>query len=187
LSVRIAIRAARRHELPALQDIENAADEIFRRVGMPWVLRMTPADLDLLESARRAGRLWVAADRANRPVGFALLRTLGGVPWLHQLSVLPRHGGRGIGGALLERACETVRRERLASVFLSTYLAVPWNAPFYARRGFEVVPLARYTAAMRLERAHERQLGHPIWQRCIMRRDLGGPLYSAASSQGISP
>lgn len=169
----VVIRAARHHELPALQDIENVADEIFRRVGMPWVLPMTPADLDMLEQARRAGRLWVAANGANRPVGFALLRTLDGMAWLHQLSVLPRHSGRGIGGALLEQACAKARQERHASVFLSTYLGVPWNAPFYARRGFEVVPLARYSAAMRLERAHERQIGHPIWRRCLMRRDLG--------------
>jgi GNAT superfamily N-acetyltransferase len=166
------IRSARRSELPALQDIENVADEIFRRVAMPWVLPMTPADIGLLERARRAGRLWVAADRANRPIGFALLRKLDGLAWLHQLSVLPRYGGRGIGGALLETACAKAQQERHDSVFLSTYLGVPWNGPFYARRGFSVVPLAQYTAAMRLERAHERQLGHPIWRRCLMRRDL---------------
>jgi GNAT superfamily N-acetyltransferase len=168
----MTIRLARRHELRAIQAIENVADEMFRRVAMPWVLPMTPADLVMLERARRAGRLWVAADGANRPIGFALLRTLGGMAWLHQLSVLPRHGGRGVGGALLERACARARQERHASLFLSTYLGVPWNAPFYARRGFTVVPLAQYTAAMRRERAHERQLGHPIWRRCLMRRDL---------------
>ncbi|MBM3623158.1 MAG: GNAT family N-acetyltransferase [Alphaproteobacteria bacterium] len=173
----VVIRAARRHELRALEDIENVSDEIFRRVSMPWVLTMTPADLDLLERARRAGCLWVAASAANRPVGFALLRTLDGLAWLHQLSVLPRYSGRGIGGALLEQACAKARQERHDGVFLSTYLGVRWNAPFYARRGFHIVPLARYSAAMRLERAHERQLGHPIWRRCIMRRDLGpGPI-----------
>ncbi len=169
----VAIRAARRHELRALQDIENVADEIFRRVGMPWVMSMTPADLDLLERARRVGQLWVAANAANRPIGFALLRTLDGLAWLHQLSVLPRHSGRGIGGALLERVCAKARQEGHDSVFLSTYLGVPWNAPFYIRRGFTVVPLARYSAAMRRERVHERQLGHPLWRRCIMRRGLG--------------
>ncbi|MBX3502469.1 MAG: GNAT family N-acetyltransferase [Alphaproteobacteria bacterium] len=166
------IRAARRQELPAIRQIENVADEIFRRVAMPWVLPMTPADPALLEDARRGGRLWVAADAVNRPVGFALLRTLDGMAWLHQLSVLPRHGGRGIGAALLEQVCARARQERHASLFLSTYLGVPWNAPFYARRGFTIVPLAQYTAAMRRERAHERQLGHPIWRRCLMRREL---------------
>ena len=166
------IRAARRHELRALRAIENAADEIFRRVAMPWVLAMSPADLGLLETARRSRRLWVATNGANRPIGFALMRTLDGRAWLHQLSVLPRHAGRGIGGALLEQACRKARQERHTAIFLSTYLGVSWNAPFYARRGFSVVPLAQYTAVMRLERAHERQFGHPIWRRCLMRRDL---------------
>ena len=168
----MAIRLARRSELPAIQDIENQADEIFRRVAMPWVLPMSPADLGLLDSARRVGRLWVAADGANRPIGFALLRNLDGKAWLHQLSVLPRHDGRGIGGALLEQVCTKARQERHGSIFLSTYLGVAWNAPFYARRGFRVVSLADYTAAMRRERAHERQIGHPLWRRCIMRRVL---------------
>lgn len=168
----MVIRLARRSELPALQNIENVADEIFRRVAMPWVLPMTPADIGLLERARRTGRLWVATDDANRPIGFAVLRTLDGLAWLHQLSVLPRHSGRGIGGALLEETCAKAQQDRHASIFLSTYLGVPWNAPFYTRRGFNVVPLGQYTAAMRLERAHERQLGHPIWRRCLMRRDL---------------
>lgn len=170
----MTIRIARRHELTAIRRIESQADEIFRRVAMPWVLGMTPADLDLLERARRAGRLWVATDGANRPVGFALLRTLDGKAWLHQLSVLPRYAGRGIGGALLEQVCAKAWQERHASVLLSTYLGVAWNAPFYARRGFTIVPLAQYTAAMRLERAHERQLGHPLWRRCLMRHNLAG-------------
>ena len=139
----VSIRAARRHELRGLQAIENEADLVFRRVAMPWVLPMAPADLGLLETARRTGRLWVATDGADRPIGFALLRTLDGRAWLHQLSVLPRHGGRGLGSALLEAACATARQDRHASVFLSTYLGVPWNAPFYARRGFAVVPLAQ--------------------------------------------
>lgn len=168
----VAIRPARRNELPALQTIENEADKVFARVGMPWVLSMTPADLGLLEDARRAGWLWVAVNDTNRPVGFALLRTLDGMAWLHQLSVLSRFGGRGIGAALLEQACARARQEGHASVFLSTYRSVAWNAPFYARRGFAVVPLAQYNAAMRRERAHERLFGHPIWRRCIMRRDL---------------
>lgn len=172
MTVDVAIRAARRHELASLQDIENVADEVFRRVGMPWVLTMTPADLALLERARQAGHLWVAVNATNRPVGFALLRSLDGMAWLHQLSVLPRYSGRGIGGSLLEQVCAKAGQDGHAGVFLSTYLGVSWNAPFYARRGFEVVPLARYSAAMWRERAHERQLGHPIWRRCIMRRDL---------------
>jgi GNAT superfamily N-acetyltransferase len=167
-----AIRPARRHELRAIQTIENRADEVFRRVAMPWVLSMTPAELDLLEDARRADRLWVATDSANRPIGFALLRTLYGTAWLHQLSVLARYSGRGIGGALLERACTKAQQERHPSILLSTYLGVPWNEPFYARRGFVVMPLADYSPAMRWDRAHERQLGHPSWRRCFMRRDL---------------
>ncbi|QQS13994.1 MAG: GNAT family N-acetyltransferase [Rhodospirillales bacterium] len=168
----VAMRAAKRHELAAIQDIESAADTVFRCAAMPWVLAMPPADLEILETARRRGHLRVAVDRADTPIGFALLSTLGGEAFLHQLSVVPRHAGRGVGGALLEAACAIARDEGRASVALSTALGVPWNAPFYARRGFVVVPPRDYTAAMRRERAHEMRMGHPAWRRCFMRRAL---------------
>lgn len=181
-AVPVAIRAARRHELAAIQDIENEADTVFRRAAMPWVLAMAPAGLATLEAARRRGHLRVAVDRANQPVGFALLSTLGGEAFLQQLSVVPRHAGRGIGAALLETICDIARAEGHATIALSTALGVPWNAPFYARRGFVMAPPGDYSPAMRRERAHEMRLGHPAWRRCFMRRVLADPPPPAPSA-----
>ena len=166
------IRRARRDELRAIQRIENEADHVFRRVAMPWVLGMTPAGLPLLEWARRRGWLWVAADGANRAIGFALLTTMGGEAYLYQLSVLPRASARGVGSALIDRVCAAARAAGHGTMLLSTYDGVPWNAPFYARRGFRIVPPGSYTRAMRDLRHAERRLGHPVWRRVLMRRAL---------------
>jgi len=166
------IRAARRDELRAIQRIENEADLIFRRVAMPWVLAMQPAGLRLLDRARRRGWLWVAADGTNRAIGFALMATVGGEAYLHQLSVLPRAAGHGVGSALIDRVCAAALAAGHGTLLLSTYDGVPWNAPFYARRGFCVVSLALYTRAMRDLRDAERRLGHPVWRRVLMRRAL---------------
>jgi GNAT superfamily N-acetyltransferase len=166
------IRVARRDELCAIQRIENEADLIFRRVAMPWVLTMKPAGPRLLAWARQRGWLWVAADSANRAIGFALLATVGGEAYLYQLSVLPRAAGRGIGSALLETICKVARAAGHETLLLSTYDGVPWNAPFYAGRGFQVVALGAYSRAMRDLRDTEKRLGHPVWRRVLMRRAL---------------
>ena len=167
-----SIRLARRDELRAIQRIENVADYVFRRIAMPWVLAMQPADLRVLERARRRGWLWVATDATNRAMGFALLTTVDNEAYLHQLSVLPRAAGRGAGSALIATVCAAAHAAGHRSLLLSTYNGVPWNAPYYAKRGFVEVPLTCYTRSMRDLRAAERRLGHPVWRRVLMRRTL---------------
>jgi GNAT superfamily N-acetyltransferase len=168
----VAIRWARRDELRAIRRIETAADLLFRRVAMAWVLSMPPTDLCFLERARRRGWLWVAVDAANRAAAFALLTTVDGEACLHQLSVLPRMAGRGVGTALIETVCAAARAGGHRTMLLSTYDRVPWNAPYYARRGFHVVPPGAYSRALRAIRATEMRHGHPVWRRVLMRRVL---------------
>lgn len=167
-----SIRPARRDELRVVQHIETVADLVFRRIAMPWVLTMQPATPRLLEQARRRGWLWVATDATNRAMGFALLTTVDGEAYLHQLSVLPRAAGHGVGSALIATVCAAARAAGHRTVLLSTYDGVPWNAPYYIRRGFVMVPLGRYTRLMRDIRDTERRLGHPVWRRVLMRRVL---------------
>jgi GNAT superfamily N-acetyltransferase len=172
MSGAFTIRPARRDELRAIQRIEDEADLVFRRVAMPWVIAMEPAGLGLLERARRRGWLFVAAGMANRAFGFAMLAMLDGEAYLHQLSVLSRATGRGAGSALIEAACAAARTAGHETLLLSTYAGVPWNAPFYARRGFRVVPPGSYTRALRALRDAEVRQGHPVWRRVLMRRAL---------------
>jgi GNAT superfamily N-acetyltransferase len=164
------IRAARPHEIALLPQVENAADERYVRVGLPRVLAMPPASTASLEQGRREGRLWVAASPLNRVVGFALMKFPAGTAWLDQLSVLDRWQGRGLGAALIDRAAARARALGHDRLHLSTYLGVPWNAPFYERRGFRPVPRAEWPHAFRLQFMIENSRGHPPWRRTIMQR-----------------
>jgi predicted N-acetyltransferase YhbS len=164
------LRRARRAELFVLQEIEDEADLRYGRVGLAMITRMQHQEIALLEAGRRKGWLWVAANTVNRPVGWALLRDVHGHAWLHQLSVLQRFGQKGIGTALVEAACADAARAGYPEIFLSTAREVPWNAPFYARRGFDGVPDNDYW--LRQERLQEICLGHVPWRRVIMRREL---------------
>jgi GNAT superfamily N-acetyltransferase len=165
------IRRPRRHEIKLLPQVENAADERYARVGLARIVAMPPASLASLEAGWREDRLWVAVSRFNRPVGFALMKFPGGTAWLDQLSVLDRWQGRGLGAALIDRTAAAARARGFDALYLSTYRDVPWNAPFYARRGFEEVPRAAWPHAFRVQFLAE---NHPPWRRTIMRRSLGG-------------
>ena len=135
------IRAARPEEIALLPQIENAADGRYARVGLPQVIAMLPASIASLERGRRDGRLWVAVSPMNRVVGFAF-------------------GARPL--ARRELGHDTL--------FLSTYLGVPWNAPFYEHRGFSPVPRGKWPQAFRRQFMIENSHGHPPWRRTIMQR-----------------
>ena len=162
------IRRPHRHEIKLLPQVENAADERYARVGLGLVLAMPPASLASLEAGWREDRLWVAVSRFNRPVGFSLMKFPGGTAWLDQLSVLDRWQGRGLGAALIDRTAAAARARGFDTLYLSTYRDVPWNAPFYARRGFEEVPRGNWPRAFRAQFLAE---NHPPWRRTVMKRD----------------
>jgi GNAT superfamily N-acetyltransferase len=164
------IRAAHPDEIALLPQIENAADERYARVGLRRVIAMPAASIASLEQGRRDDRLWVATSPLNRVVGFALMKVPGGAAWLDQLSVLDRWQGRGLGAALIDRTARRARELGHETLYLSTYLGVPWNAPFYARRGFAPVPRGAWPAAFRLQFMIENSQGHPPWRRTIMQR-----------------
>jgi GNAT superfamily N-acetyltransferase len=166
------IRAARPEEIALLPQIENAADEQYVRVGLRRVLAMPPASVTSLEHGRRHGMLWVATSPLNRVVGFALMKRPGGTAWLDQLSVLPRWQGRGLGAALIDRTSRRAREFGHDALYLSTYLGVPWNAPFYERRGFSALSRADWPRAFRLQFMIENSHGHPPWRRTIMQRRI---------------
>lgn len=166
------IRRPHPHEIKLLPQIENEADLRYRRVGLGQVVGMPPASLASLEAGRRGDRLWVAVSALNRPVGFALMKFPGGTAWLDQLSVLDRWQGQGHGSALIARVAAAARSLGHRTLHLSTYRDVPWNAPYYARRGFEEMPREDWPYVFRMEAMMGNRQGHPPWRRTIMRRLL---------------
>ena len=164
------IRPPRPDELRLLPQIENAADQRYARVGLSFIVDMPPATLASLEYARRRNHLWIALSPYGRPIGFALMKLRGNGAWLDQLSVLDRWQGHGAGTALIERVATQAGQLGFETLHLSTYRDVPWNAPFYARRGFSEVPRARWSRVVRQLMQQENDHGHPSWRRIVMQR-----------------
>lgn len=166
------IRGAKLDELVALRSLERAAAFRFSELGLHEVACAEPLELEVLADARRHGRLWVACERTNVPVAFALAGIEGEVAYLHELSVLPDHGRRGLGTRLVATVCSWARTQGFAVLTLATFADVPWNAPFYARLGFRILPESELTAVLLEARRQERALGLPVERRVFMQRAL---------------
>lgn len=124
------VRIATIDEVPALQAIEDSGDELFGEYGYPPFPPESYAD----DWGQEAVLLAVG----EPAVGFVRIDLVNGEPYIEQLSVLPSHGRQGIGTALMEAAEQWARDNGHARVWLTTFLDVPWNGPFYAARGYEV-------------------------------------------------
>ena len=131
------IGLAEPREVALLPEIERRACDLFLAVPATASLPSSLTSLTNLEAAQSAGLLWVAR-AGGSPVGFALLERLGDGLHLEELDVLPEHGRKGIGRALIREVCRYAEAQRSA-LTLCTFRDVPWNAPFYERCGFRTL------------------------------------------------
>jgi len=169
---RYEVRPATVADTEPLPRIELASGELFRTVGLDAVADSAPTAPEVFAAAHRDGRLWVAVAATGEVVAFALCVYMDGHHHLQQLSVLPDHGRRGLGRALVEVVCVWARAEGGGQVTLSTFSDVAWNGPYYERLGFR--PLAEWELGPDLAeaRVHEQAQGLDISKRMMMRRDV---------------
>ena len=164
------IRLAREGDIDALPGIERAANRLFAAWGWDEDLLAGATPPEALHMALAAGRLWVAADADDRPVGFAVASIVDGRAHLDEIDVHPDHGRRGLGRALVEQVCAWAAAGGLPAVTLTTERDIPWNAPFYRRLGFEVLPPSAWTPGLRAIVAHETLAGLDPAGRVVMIR-----------------
>ena len=131
------------------------------------------------EAAQVSGHLWVALSPAGDCVGFALVEPSGERLHLEELDVLPEHGGRGLGRALVSEVERWAVDNRFAEITLTSYRDVPWNAPFYARLGFAILEPADLDAELAARLAAEAARGLDTMPRVAMRKRLNRPVDEA--------
>ncbi len=164
------IRLARPDDLPALIDVEREAGELFREVGMAAIADDDPGTVAELAVYQSAGRAWVSVDDDDRPVAYLVAVVVDGCAHIEQVSVRPSHARRGLGSALIETLADWARSRGLTALTLTTFETVPWNAPYYERLRFRVVPEAEIGAGLRSIRRAEAARGLDAWPRVAMIR-----------------
>ncbi len=135
----LTLRLARDEDIAEIVRVALDADTRFAAVGHPELADGDGIPLDVARRLIAKGCVTVA-EVGGELAGWAYVGRVDGEPCLGQISVAIAHGRRGVGDALLRAVIERARGDGEASIVLNTQVDVPWNAPWYARHGFVVVP-----------------------------------------------
>ncbi len=166
------IRPARTSDIPALAWIEYESTRAFDKPIRARAESFGRLPDDAFAPPVAAGHAWVAPDPEDRPAGFVACRLLDGRPYVVELSVLTAHHRRGYGSALLEQAAAWAQPWGVLT--LTTFRDVPFNAPFYARRGFTIMEPDADWPELASQLAAERERWSGVAERVAMIRRTGG-------------
>ena len=162
------IRLARENELDRLNTIEEAASKLFANTKFALEVDQETLSIDFLREQQAKDLIWVAVDDRNNPVGFAVVMVMGDRIHLHELSVDPKHGRKGLGTRLIETITLFAKNSGFTGVTLSTFRDIPWNAPFYKKLGFRAMKEEEIGINLQNIRTEEVQKGLPISERILM-------------------
>ncbi|QVQ50317.1 GNAT family N-acetyltransferase [Spiractinospora alimapuensis] len=166
----VTVRPATGEDIDQLVRVSRSADTAFHAAG----LDLPPDDPE--EEFRSSEWLLVAevaVDGTARVAGFATLLDIGGgQAHLAGLGVHVDHMRRGVGTTLLDAARSQARDRGYAWLTLTTFRDLPFNAPWYRRRGFSVVDSVSLTPELAERfRLEDEGSGHAA-PRVAMRRAL---------------
>lgn len=134
-------RLATADELPALRAIELAAARRFSESDLPEPMRSGyTVPVQYLQQAFNRQALWVAQTSDNQLAGYSIMREADNLALLYQLDVLPQYGKQGIGRELVLKAISRAEELDYNVIYLTTFRHIAWNAPFYAKLGFIIMP-----------------------------------------------
>ncbi len=171
-SKKAEIRLAQREDLARLPVIEQRAGERLRGHVAWQVFCVCPTDVAVFERGMEHQSLWVIECGDGGVVGHLLAGVLEEDFHILQMDVLPQHGRRGHGRALLRHALMQALQRGHRRAVLTTLCDVPWNAPFYASEGFHIWPSEAWGQGMQAVMAEEDAAGFPMALRVAMLRRL---------------
>ncbi|HAS1948595.1 MAG: GNAT family N-acetyltransferase [Enterobacter asburiae] len=170
VDLNLTVRPTRPGDVASLPAIERAAGERFREdPELAWL-----ADGEVISAEHHLeyverGLSWLALAN-DQPVGFILAEAHPSSLFIVELSVDLEWQGKGIGRQLIACVADHARKRGLTALTLTTFRDVPWNAPFYAKLGFEYI--AELTPELREKREEEAAHGLAYNSRCAMRLPL---------------
>ncbi len=144
---------------------------MFRTVGLDAIADEEPDDPDTLRAHIQDGTAWIA-ESDGEVVGYAIASVVDGNAHLGQVSVIRSAQRIGIGRSLIEQVEHWGRERHLGAVTLTTFVDVLWNAPYYARLGYQAVPHSELTPGLAAIRENETADGIDLRPRIAMRKPL---------------
>lgn len=171
------VRSATFADTETIRAVARSAGERFRDVVDGRISRCAddppPAAADLVAPIE-AGRVLVTHE-GSLVVGFVVVSVVDGRAHIDEVSVAGDFQGRGHGTDLLT-AVERWSDERgLDGISLTTFRDVPWNHPYYERRGYSILGDDQITPGLRALIAREASEGLASELRVAMHRPGGAP------------
>ncbi len=159
--------------------IEFACSHPFLFVGLQRVTWRSLPSLPNFREALNAGRVWIGGLPSDRPgssrlgpLGFCMAAASDSDLHIDELDVLPSWQNMGLASALLARLAKDAKTQGLTRLTLTTFVDVPWNAPFYAKRGFQVIAPEAGNARVASEWQRLIDKGIDPQSRCVMALEL---------------
>lgn len=181
------IRAARPDDISVIRDIEVAAGELFRGLGMDAIADDTPPTESELAPYVREGKAWVATEPDDVPIAYILVEIVDGLAHIEQVTVHPLHSRMGLGRALIEQVETWSIGRGLSGMTLTTFRDVPWNAPYYERLGFMRVPEPAWSEGLRQIMRQEGAHGLNAWPRVVMKKPSNRQPRESRQERGPGP
>lgn len=163
-----SLRLARKVDAQFMPDIERAAGNLFQSIdGLAGIAGEHTLPVDRLQRYIRKGHCLVAHS-GERMIGFLVNEPFRRELHIWEIDVHPDFQGKGVGAGLLRACMIDARNSSFTALTLTTFRDVPWNGPFYERRGFEEVTALDAHPRLANELALEADHGLPIERRCAM-------------------
>lgn len=160
-----SLRLARPEDAAALPAIERAAAVAF--AGEPSIdPARTRSEADYARLIRRGHSL--VAHVGEAMAGFLVAQPFSRELHIWEMDVAPAYQRRGIGAGLVRACLIDARNTGFRALTLTTFRDLEWNAPFYARLGFEEVTALDAHPRLAGELANEVDDGLPAERRCAM-------------------
>ncbi len=160
-----SLRLARAGDAAAMPAIENAAAIAFASEPSINPAR-TRSEADYSRLIRKGHSL--VAHVGEAMAGFLVAEPFRRELHIWEMDVAPAFQRRGIGAGLMRAAQIDARNTGFKALTLTTFRDLAWNAPFYARLGFEEVTALDAHLRLAGELANEVDDGLPADRRCAM-------------------
>jgi GNAT superfamily N-acetyltransferase len=132
-----------------MREVQRAATQMFASVGMTTVAEAGPSPIEAFARYQTGARAWVVTGDDDVPIAYVLADVVDGFAHVTDIAVHPDFQRRGIGRRLLDHVAGWGRARGLTRLTLTTFRDVPWNEPFYERRGFRELRDDELTPALR--------------------------------------
>ena len=160
-----SLRLARPADAASMPIIEQAAAIAFADAAGVDFTR-TRAEADFARLIRKGHCL--VAHVGEAMAGFLVAEPFRRELHIWEMDVLPAFQRRGVGAGLVRAAQIDARNSGFKALTLTTFRDVAWNAPFYARLGFEELTAIDAHPRLAGELANEVDDGLPADRRCAM-------------------